>query len=99
MDLASHRSVVLTRDLVREADVIVTFDDENVATLRRRYRIARAKTYALGDLEATGAQFPDPFGGPVSTFGALYRRITTVLERCVATEARRVPEVHESLSQ
>jgi protein-tyrosine-phosphatase/predicted ATP-grasp superfamily ATP-dependent carboligase len=82
VDLETHRSVGVKHGLVREADVIITFDDENRDTLARRYHVCRGKTHALAELEGTAVPFADPVGRPVSTFDTLYGRIARTLDTC-----------------
>ncbi len=81
VDLADHRSTVLTDAMVREADAIFVFDDEARRRLARTYPYARAKTYPLGWLSTHGPiEIRDPDGGGAETFARTYGAIRRAVD-------------------
>lgn len=82
VDLTTHRSRVVTRDMVANADVVFVFDAENYATLAGRYPEARERLHLVGNL-MPGGQFMligDPFGGEVNLYRTVYGAITRALD-------------------
>jgi protein-tyrosine-phosphatase len=76
VDLASHRSRVLSPRMVEEADAIFVFDQENYEAVVSRHSGAAGRTYLLGALCRDGpVHIADPFGGPASLYETTYRRI------------------------
>lgn len=76
VDLASHRSRVLSRGMVDEADAVFVFDEENHETLLSRHPDAAERTHPLGALSPEGPlHIADPFGGPASLYEAVYGQI------------------------
>jgi protein-tyrosine phosphatase len=81
VDLASHRSRVLSDELVEEADTIFVFDPENYRTVVRAYPAGKSRVHFIGALAEEGPLFvPDPFGGVAEDYERVYRRITELIE-------------------
>ncbi len=81
IDLAAHRSTLLTQALIDAADAVVVFDEENVRIVSARFPAARPKLHRLGYLAGNGTvDIRDPYGGPVETFRATYRTIQRSLD-------------------
>ncbi len=89
LDLNAHRAQVLTRELVAEADLILTMSPHH----RERAIVlgGEGKTHLLTDYAArsvTGRPVQDPFGGELDvyreTFTELEREISLVMDRLAA---------------
>lgn len=81
VDLGPHRSRVLDAEMLRAADVVVTFDRENYDTVARRFPEAREKLHRLAMLRADGLpEIADPYGGTVEDFRRCYRVIASALD-------------------
>lgn len=83
VDLADHRSRLLTPDLVRWADLIVVMDPVQQREVRERFGRAWSDLVVLGDLDPAplGTRtIRDPVEQGAEVFEASYARI----ERCVA---------------
>ena len=82
VDLDTHRSVVVSEELVRSSDAIFVFDYRNYSQLVRRFPEARDRIHPFGALERDGSLFvPDPWGRGAAVYEATYRRIATALTR------------------
>ncbi|MDY7092258.1 MAG: ATP-grasp domain-containing protein [Acidobacteriota bacterium] len=97
VDLADHRSSVLTFRDVRRADVLVSFDEEVHRTVGRRFPEARWKLHRLASLPETASgtprmEFEDPFGGDQETFRESYRRIADAIDRTPWAQTADSPE-------
>ena len=96
LDLGSHQSQPLTRELVEGADLILTMGDSH---LERALALGgEGKSYLLsayGVPDAEGRSIADPFGGDLEdyrvAFGELQREIRRVFDRLRATRANDRP--------
>jgi len=80
VDLASHRSRVLSRTMLEEAEAVFVFDDENYDAVISHHPGAPERTHLLGALSHDGpAIVADPFGGPASHYQAVYRQIAAAI--------------------
>jgi protein-tyrosine-phosphatase/predicted ATP-grasp superfamily ATP-dependent carboligase len=84
-DLALHRSTVLSEDVVRRAEAIFVFDEENWRTLLAAYPFARRKLHRVGELSPAGPlDIRDPYGGSLEDFRTAYGAIRRTLDACRA---------------
>ena len=80
VDLASHRSRVLSRSMLEEADAVFVFDHENYRAVIAQHPGVAERTHLVGALCTTGpVVVADPFGGPPSLYEAVYRQIADAL--------------------
>nr|MBA3422554.1 hypothetical protein [Thermoleophilaceae bacterium] len=87
VDLASHRSRVLSRSMVEEANAVFVFDEQNHEALVSHHSGAAERTHLLGALAHEGPlHIADPFGGPASLYEAVYRQIAGAI--AAAEQAR-----------
>ena len=76
VDLARHRSRVLTRGQVERADLILIFEPEQEWAIRAYHPGAAKKLHYLGALNrGRGPAIRDPWGGNVDEFESVYREI------------------------
>lgn len=76
IDLAGHRSHVMTQDEVDAAGVILVFDRANVDELGAFFTGVAGKVHYLGALEpARSLEIADPYGSDVEGFVRCYERI------------------------
>ena len=86
VDLSGHRSQLVTREVVREADVIVVMDAAQARAIVKRFGGTSQQIVWLGDLDPNAIQtrrVHDPEAQAVTVFAEVYDRI----ERCVAAMA------------
>lgn len=83
VDLTAHRSVLLSEEMVREADLILIFDVHNWKTMAACFPRARSKVHLLGLLAPDGpAVIDDPFGGLDEDYCRCYRQIRDAIFSC-----------------
>jgi protein-tyrosine-phosphatase len=88
-DLSTHRSQVVTEELLRDADVIFVFDQENYEQVTRTYPRIRQRVFLLGTLCPGDSLFiNDPWGLEADTFAACYRQIA----KNIACLAEKIPK-------
>ncbi len=93
LDLSQHRATPLTRELVRDTDVILT--------MARRHRTraeelgGQGKTFVLGEFigrEGDDVDVADPFGGNIdiyrTTYGEIEKMGKPAVEKIVAMQAK-----------
>lgn len=84
IDLAIHRSRVLSDELVSEADAIFVFDQDNYRTIVREHPSAKGRVHFIGALAQDGPLYvPDPFGGPADSYDDVYGRIKELIAQGV----------------
>jgi protein-tyrosine-phosphatase/predicted ATP-grasp superfamily ATP-dependent carboligase len=81
IDISAHRSQIINKPLVNQADCIIVFDKFNLETLRDSFPYARHKIYLFGFLTDTMKEVSDPFNKDIDEFKKVYRQIKTVLEK------------------
>jgi len=87
INLAAHRSKLVTHPTVRAADLIVVMAPEQARSLRALLGALRAPVLVLGDLDPESIEsrtIPDPWGESDVVFDKSYDRI----DRCVHELAR-----------
>jgi protein-tyrosine-phosphatase len=82
IDLAGHRSSLVTRDDLRAADLIVIFDRRNWLALRALAPELMDRVAFLGAADTSKSlEIDDPYGGDMDTFRRCYARIEDALTR------------------
>ena len=90
IDLAAHRSVVLTPELTAEADLIAVMDAGQAHRLTRFFEVKPDQIVILGDLDPAPIdtrRIHDPIDQSDAVFLASYERI----ERCIDVLAAALP--------
>lgn len=92
LDLAAHRSRLLTAELVEEADLILAMAAHHLETVRRLGGEEKAEllsTFAAGEeadgdgeVEA-GSSVPDPIGGTRDEYAETYRALEGLVEHAL----------------
>lgn len=92
VDLTTHRSRLVTPDLLARADLVIVMDGRQRAVLLHDYRVPADRLLVLGDMDPdpiTARTILDPIDRPAEDFERTYARI----ERCVEVLATRLAAV------
>jgi protein-tyrosine-phosphatase len=82
LDLSSHRSRTIDRELMSRADLVLVMDHANLAALAARYPDALEKTYLLGSLDAEpDVEIADPFEAEDAATEKACGRIASAIDR------------------
>ncbi len=81
IDLSAHKSQMLNKPLVRQADCILVFDKYNMETLSDSFPDSRKKIHLFGCLTPDLIDIADPFGKDVDFFKKTYSRIFSALDQ------------------
>ena len=87
VDLATHRSAWLTRQLAEEASLLIAFDKTTRCAVLDRYPETRRRLMLLGDVAALG-DIPDPIDGGIAKFRRVYGEIMTAITELAPLLAR-----------
>lgn len=84
VDISAHRSRLLNRTLVREADLIVTMGVKHRETVGVIEPDALAYTVLLTEFCGNGGDIPDPIGGGIHEYESVFELIRRCLELMAA---------------
>ncbi|HEX9001488.1 MAG TPA: hypothetical protein VGB07_16395 [Blastocatellia bacterium] len=76
VDLSSHRSRLLTAEMLETLDVVFVMDKRNLADMGRLFPQALQKTFYLNPEK----ELSDPYGKSRETFIAIYREIARTID-------------------
>ena len=80
IDLRGHRSQILSDDLVRAAEAVFVFDEQNYQRMQQNYPSSLPRMHFVGALNREGPLFiEDPYGSDPSAFERTYQAIATAL--------------------
>jgi protein-tyrosine phosphatase len=96
IDLARHRSRVLSQEELGRADLVLVFDQENLERVVRDFPRAEDKLFRLGALCPGGSvDLRDPYGGDLTTFEGVYGEIAAALDVMAELVTARAPRALE----
>lgn len=94
IDISEHRGQALADWMVKEADLILTMDREQLAFIEKKYPLAKGKVLRLG--ESDGVDIPDPYRHGLRAFrhacGLIVRGVDDLAARLEAAEQREPAE-------
>ena len=80
IDLSSHRSQVLTNELVGTSDLLVIFDRANWRDILLQFPQAKSRVVRLGDfLDGSDGEIGDPFGQSLARFEDCYKKVASAI--------------------
>lgn len=79
IDLRDHRSAILDKKMVDDADIILTMTSEHLQAVLQRYPQAVEKIYTLGNYSRVGGDILDPFGGSIEEYRRSVDQISTMV--------------------
>ncbi len=81
IDLTTHRSNVVNENIIQRADIIFTFDGENLRTILSQFPSAKSKIYRISSLDInTPLSIKDPYGQGVNFYFETYKKIKQILD-------------------
>jgi protein-tyrosine phosphatase len=83
LDLAAHRTTVLTPDLLAMSDLVLGMTERHVDALRPAMpggEIHLVTAFLPAGHPLAGAEIPDPFGGTPADYEATWDRLETAIE-------------------
>lgn len=85
VDLGGHRSEIVTREMLENANVVFLFDQENREKIVSLFPDLKRKLFFLGSLsENDPIHIKDPNGGNVEDFEQTYEKIRSSIDQLVA---------------
>ena len=84
VDLGGHRSEIVTREMLENANIVFLFDQENRDKIINLFPDIKRKLFFLGSLSDNDSiHIKDPNGGTVEVFTETYRLIRFSIDRLV----------------
>lgn len=83
VDLKKHRSSLLSVEMAREADVILTVTGAHIREVLRLFPGARDKIYTLAAYSGVGSDVVDPFGKDINTYRSCAAQLDLMVDRAV----------------
>ena len=90
LDLSSHRSRLVTSEMLGKADLVIVMDERQARRLVRGFNVPAGRVIVAGDLDpqiGEARTIRDPWQQDLSVFEASYDR----LERCAIVLAESIP--------
>lgn len=82
IDLTNHRSQIVTEDLIKQCDLILTMTEAHKMVLEP---MAKGKVFSLSEYTGELCDIPDPYGGDLDEYNecasAIYSALTEVAEK------------------
>ncbi len=86
VNLRAHRSRVLSRGMLQQADAVYVFDRANHRAVVSDQPDSAQRVHWLGALSGDGPlSISDPFGGPASGYELVYHQIAEAIEAAAET--------------
>ncbi len=90
IDLSRHKTRLLSRSMVKQADLIVTMASKHRQTVGVLEPSALDHTYLLTDFcNHADGDVPDPIGGDIHVYGRTYE----IIEKCLDSMKNRLKEL------
>ncbi|HET9151880.1 MAG TPA: low molecular weight protein arginine phosphatase [Gemmatimonadales bacterium] len=84
LDLSAHRARLLTRDLVKDADLILTMSPQHRARAEALGAGTRARTLTEFAGDASLDEVPDPYGSELGEYRLAYDRLAQLVNQVAA---------------
>ncbi|MCL6449257.1 MAG: low molecular weight protein arginine phosphatase [Armatimonadetes bacterium] len=68
INLREHKATLLTPELVKEADLVLTMTGAHKEQVKRLISGAKEKVFTLAEFAGAGTDILDPIGGPVDVY-------------------------------
>jgi len=79
VNLSDHRSKVITKAMIEDADVILVFDLRNERDILAQFPNSKTKVHLIACLDDCGDDIDDPFGKGIDCYDFCYRRIAKII--------------------
>lgn len=84
LDIFAHRSRAMSRDLARQADLILTMTRSGLEEVQQRYPFARDKSFTLADYAGfTQQEIIDPFGLDLLTYRQTAQQLKKMINELI----------------
>ena len=84
LDLSAHRSRAMSKDLARQADLILTMTRSGLEEVQQRYPFARDKSFTLADYAGFAQEeIIDPFGSDLPTYRQTAQQLRKMIHELV----------------
>jgi protein-tyrosine-phosphatase len=81
LDLTSHRSKIISKELLKQFDLVLTMDDGHKESIKIEFPDFSNKVYLLSEMINAEISIDDPMGGSLNQFETIANQIDTYLEK------------------
>jgi protein-tyrosine-phosphatase len=81
IDIAGHRSRVITPEIVRDAALILTMTRSHAEAIRAEFPLARDKVHLLAEMVGANFDIEDPVGGTLQQYEMTAQDIENLIEQ------------------
>jgi len=83
IDMRSHRSRVVTEEIIGSADLILTMEQGHKEALQIEFRPHKEKIYMLTEVVGPAYDIPDPYGRGMEAFQETAQELEAIIEKLV----------------
>ncbi len=81
LDLSAHRGQTITRELIQEADLILTMTRNHQDSIGAEFPQARSKLHRMSELTGQQYDIADPYGGTLQEYEACAAELARLIEK------------------
>ena len=99
VDLSAHRARMLSKDLLKQADLVLVMEPQQAAIIRRAFFFSRIHVKLLTEFDPQdlGSEIEDPYGGPYEAYQQCAIRLEACIRGLIPYLEQHVQEKNESL--
>jgi len=90
IDLAEHRSQLLTPDLLRDAAIVLVMEESHRRSIFYAAPQHLAKVYLLTEMAGRHEDVDDPYGGPLALYGRTVDLLESLIDAGLPTILKRI---------
>jgi protein-tyrosine phosphatase len=80
LGLENRKAVQLTKDMIEEADLILTMTSSMVSIIKEKFNEYEASVYSLNEYVSLGKDITDPYGGNISVYTDTFNDLKDSIE-------------------
>ena len=82
VDIENHRARPVSREMVEEADIVLTMTLSHKAILEKMFPEFKEKIFTLGEYSGENKDVSDPFGGDIDIYKKCFLEIEEMVKKC-----------------
>ncbi|MCL4867925.1 MAG: low molecular weight protein arginine phosphatase [Anaerolineae bacterium] len=80
LDLSTHRSRMITGEMLAESDLVLCMESGHAEALRVEFPSQAHKVFMLTEMRGRKYNINDPYGGPLETYQQMVQELDNVLD-------------------
>jgi protein-tyrosine-phosphatase len=83
VDMSDYRAALLTRELMQDADLILTMTRGHLDQVKMKFPGHSGKAFTLAEFAGSGSDIADPIGQPLDVYRQCARRLEELIARAL----------------